>query len=69
MFNHPRVADAGVATAVAAATISWLDTANQIVQLIAGLVAIASGVAALWFYIRSNIRLKQQPKDYDPSQD
>lgn len=69
MFNHPRIADAGAATSVAAAAISWLDTANQIVQLIAGLVAIASGIAALWFYIRSNLRLKKQPKDYDSSED
>lgn len=67
MFQHPRGADAGVVTSVAAASVSWLTTANEVVQLIAGLVAIASGLAALWYYIKSNRRLNKQPRDYDGS--
>jgi intracellular septation protein A len=65
MFPHTRGADAGVATSVVAASVSWLTTANEVVQLIAGLVAIVSGLAALWFYVKSNMRMKKQPKDYD----
>jgi anti-sigma factor RsiW len=49
-----------------ATAISWLDVANQIVQLIAGIVAIISGAAAAWYYIKSNRRIKEQPKDYGP---
>lgn len=66
MIQHPRVADAGAITSGVAATISWLGVANEVVQLIAGLVAIVSGLAALWYYIKSNRRLNQQPKDYGP---
>jgi hypothetical protein len=66
LFNHPRAADAKVAISVVATAISWLDVANQVVQLIAGLVAIVSGLLAAWYYIKSNRRIKEQPKDYGP---
>lgn len=70
MFNHPRAADAGTVTSIAAAgttwVLHWLDVANTVVQIVAGIVAIVAGVASAWYYIKSNRRLNQQPKDYGP---
>lgn len=45
-----RAADAGMATAIGLPVASWLSTANEIVQIIAGLVAIVSGCFAIWHY-------------------
>lgn len=46
--EHKAAAQAVVS--VAGAT-SWLSTANEVVQLIAGLVAIISGLAAAYHYL------------------
>ena len=44
----------GNITTITLTTISWLPVVNQVVQIIAGLVAIAVGVATFNYYHRKN---------------
>ena len=52
-MNPPAEKAANVSAAVAAASsgISWA-TANEVVQFVAGVVAIITGLAATYYYIR-----------------
>ena len=45
--NLPRAADAAAAGSVAAAGASWLSHANEIISLVAGLIAIVAGCFAI----------------------
>lgn len=47
-----RVADAGAVTSGVTAVASWVVTANEYLQLIATVVAIASGVVALAVHLK-----------------
>lgn len=49
-MNDHRTAALGTIVSATSAS-SWLVTANAWVQLIAGIVAIISGLAAIWYYI------------------
>lgn len=49
MSDHRTAALGTVLSATSAS--SWLVTANAYVQLIAGIVAILSGLAAIWYYL------------------
>jgi len=49
-----RAADAALGIAAAGATTSWLATANEVVQLVAGVVAIISGSAAAYYYLKKS---------------
>ena len=42
----------GAATSITAASVGWLATFNEIVQIVAGLVAIAAGLITVipWFH-------------------
>ncbi len=51
-----RVADLGVAISAGGATVAWLGLAGEVVQLIAGCVAVISGSAAGWYYIAKHRR-------------
>lgn len=42
-----RVADIAAGTSVAAASVSWLSTANEVIAFIAGLIAIVAGCFAI----------------------
>ena len=46
------MADGATAVAAGAASYTWLSTANEIAQLIAALVAIVSGLLAIYFYYK-----------------
>ena len=39
-----RVADVAAGASVAAASVSWISHANEIISLVAGLIAIAAGI-------------------------
>ena len=52
-----RLADAGAVTSGVGAAATWVVTANEYLQLVATIVAIASGIAALIYHLR---RLKKQ---------
>ena len=57
-----QIADTAAATSIGAAGYAWLGTANEIVQLIAGIVAIVAGCAAAWWHIKK-IRSHDAEKD------
>lgn len=42
-----RVADVAAGASVTAASVSWISQANEIISLIAGLIAIAAGMFAI----------------------
>lgn len=60
---HQLAADAAAAVSVAAAGYTWLQTANEALQAVATLVAIAAGLAAARFHITKTRLLKQQQKE------
>jgi hypothetical protein len=53
MSAPQRAADAAAAGSIAAAGTSWLSNANEIVTLLAGLIAIVAGSFAIAVHIRS----------------
>lgn len=55
MMSETKAASA-VFISAGGTTVSWLSTASAIVQLIAGIVAILSGIAATYYYIRKATR-------------
>lgn len=57
-----QIADAAAVTSVASAGYAWLDMANDVGQLIATVVAIASGLAALWWHVKK-IRAASRDED------
>lgn len=59
MSAPQRAADAAVASSAVSASVSWLSQANEIVSLVAGLIAICAGVFAMVVHalnIREKIR-------------
>lgn len=54
-MTHPvdRVADVAAAGSVTAAGVSWLSQANEIISLIAGLIAIAAGMFAIAVHLKN----------------
>lgn len=48
-----RVADVAAGASVTAASVSWLSHANEIISLIAGLIAIAAGMFAIAVHYRN----------------
>lgn len=59
MSTAQRTADAAAASSAVSASVSWLSQANEIVSLIAGLIAICAGVFAMVIHalnIRDKIR-------------
>lgn len=51
-----KVADVAAATTITGAGWSWISTANEILTLVATIVAIAVGIATLVFHVK---RIKQ----------
>lgn len=52
MIPHPRVADTiTVISGGSFITAHWFVVANTVVQFVAALIAIASGLAATWYYL------------------
>ena len=49
---YSRIADSGALTAAAAASVSWYAHANEVLQLVATVIAIAAGLASLWYHIK-----------------
>jgi peptidoglycan biosynthesis protein MviN/MurJ (putative lipid II flippase) len=47
------VADVAAGASVTAASVSWLSHANEIISLIAGLIAIAAGMFAIAVHYRN----------------
>lgn len=56
--GHDMLAHVGAGTSVGGAATA-LSTANEIVQLLAGLVALASGIASLVYFLKN----RKKPKD------
>ena len=54
-MNAPieRVGDIAAAGSVTAASVSWLSQANEIISLIAGLIAIAAGCFAVAVHFKN----------------
>lgn len=54
-MTHPvdRVADVAAAGSVTAAGVSWLSQANEIISLVAGLIAIAAGMFAIAVHLKN----------------
>lgn len=50
---HIRHADIAAVVSLATPPVTWLSTTNEIVQLLAGIVAIISGLAAAVYYIKN----------------
>jgi hypothetical protein len=48
-----RVGDIAAAGSVTAASVSWLSQANEIISLIAGLIAIAAGCFAIAVHFKN----------------
>lgn len=48
-----RVADVAAGASVTAASVSWISQANEIISLIAGLIAIAAGMFAIAVHYRN----------------
>jgi hypothetical protein len=58
MTTEPeRVADIAAGASVTAASVSWISHANEIISLVAGLIAIAAGMFAIAVHYR-NLRKK-----------
>ena len=55
-----RTADAATAVAIGATSISWVAEANQILQLVATVVAIVSGSFAAYYYYTKARTLKDE---------
>ena len=58
--NVQRAADAAAAGSVAAAGASWLSHANEIISLVAGLIAIIAGCFAIAVHFKNLRRSSQQ---------
>ena len=48
-----RVGDVAAAGSVTAASVSWLSQANEIISLIAGIIAIAAGLFAIAVHFKN----------------
>jgi hypothetical protein len=48
-----RVGDVAAAGSVTAASVSWMTQANEIISLIAGLIAIAAGLFAIAVHLKN----------------
>jgi hypothetical protein len=52
VIQHPRVADTvAVISSGSFVTAHWFVVANTVVQFMAAVAAVASGVAATWYYV------------------
>jgi peptidoglycan biosynthesis protein MviN/MurJ (putative lipid II flippase) len=53
--NYPvdRVGDVAAAGSVTAASVSWMTQANEIISLVAGLIAIAAGCFAIAVHFKN----------------
>lgn len=56
MANTQRAADIAAAGSIASASVSWLGTANEVLQLVATVIAIVAGLFAVLVH---HARLKQ----------
>lgn len=53
VIQHPRIADTvAVLSSGSFITAHWFVVANTVVQFLAAVAAIASGLAATWYYLR-----------------
>lgn len=59
-----KLSDVAATVSIGSAGYAWIGTANEIVQLIAGCVAIVAGIAAAWWHIKK-IRLVNSAKDIE----
>lgn len=48
-----RVGDIAAAGSVTAASVSWMTQANEVISLIAGLIAIAAGLFAIAVHLKN----------------
>jgi hypothetical protein len=60
--HQQMAADAGAAVSVAGASIAWLTTANEVVQLFAGCIAIVAGFGAAWWHFERIRELRRGRK-------
>lgn len=56
-------ADVAAGISAGSAGYAWLGTANEVVQLLAGIVAIAAGIAALRFHLVKTKEVKKEQKE------
>jgi len=50
-------ANAGVGLSAGAASVSWVATANEYLQMVATVIAIIAGAAAAWYHIKQSRKL------------
>jgi hypothetical protein len=55
VVSTERLADAATTASISLATISWLGVINEVVQIVAGMLAIVSGTCAAVYYIRKTV--------------
>ena len=67
--TQQMAADTAAGVSVASAGYAWLGTANEVVQLAAGLVAIVAGAAAAWWHFEriKETRSRRAKRDDDRS--
>ena len=60
--SQQMIADSAAAVSVTTAAWTWVAAANEVLQLVATLVAIVAGIAAANFHIRKTIALRKGPE-------
>jgi hypothetical protein len=61
--TQQMMADTGAAISITAASYTWLTAANEVVQLLAGVVAIAAGTAAAVWHIERIKEARRNARD------
>lgn len=51
MQRPQQIADAGAAASATLASITWIANLNDVLQLVATLVAIVAGISAAWWHV------------------
>lgn len=67
MLESPQnlAADIGAATSAGLASVTWIANLNEVLQLVATIVAIGAGLGAGWWHIEQAITTRRKRLNHD----